>query len=174
MRYGENVLEVERNPTWICPPCRGICNCSVCRKRKGWAPTGNLYRKITKLGYKSVAHFLIQTRCKTNIENPTDANQAIDNVEEENTSDNSKHDLDIEDTSDEGSEGSESKLMLEDSKEKILWTRKAKNNSDEGSKRSESNLLEDGKEKPPKSKENCLGDSVGSRLRQRKKASTVA
>ncbi|XP_010999703.1 PREDICTED: cell division cycle-associated protein 7-like [Populus euphratica] len=62
MRYGENVIEVNQNPSWICPVCRGICNCSLCRHAKGWAPTGNLYRKVISLGFKSVAHYLIQTR----------------------------------------------------------------------------------------------------------------
>ncbi|KAJ9152920.1 hypothetical protein P3X46_026427 [Hevea brasiliensis] len=62
MRYGENVIEVNENPNWICPVCRGICNCSICRKAKGWAPTGSLFRKVTRLGFKSVAHYLIQTR----------------------------------------------------------------------------------------------------------------
>ncbi|XP_061341986.1 uncharacterized protein LOC133288277 [Gastrolobium bilobum] len=62
MRYGEHVLEALQNPTWICPVCRGICNCSLCRNAKGWAPTGTLYKKISALGYKSVAHYLIQTR----------------------------------------------------------------------------------------------------------------
>ncbi|XP_058772774.1 uncharacterized protein LOC131646838 [Vicia villosa] len=62
MRYGEHVLEALADPTWKCPPCRGICNCSLCRTARGWAPTGNLYRKVVHLGYKSVAHYLIQTR----------------------------------------------------------------------------------------------------------------
>ncbi|KAL1538933.1 hypothetical protein AAHA92_27618 [Salvia divinorum] len=62
MRYGENVLEANANPDWICPVCRGICNCSLCRQAKGWPPTGILYKKISNLGYKSVAHYLIQTR----------------------------------------------------------------------------------------------------------------
>ncbi|XP_020593853.1 cell division cycle-associated protein 7-like [Phalaenopsis equestris] len=62
MRYGENVLEVQKNPSWICPVCRGICNCSFCRIKKGWAPTGPLYRKVRNLGHKSVAHYLILTR----------------------------------------------------------------------------------------------------------------
>ncbi|XP_050208476.1 uncharacterized protein LOC126657754 [Mercurialis annua] len=62
MRYGEHVLEALEDPNWICPACRGICNCSLCRQAKGWAPTGALYRKISSLGYKSVAHYLIQTR----------------------------------------------------------------------------------------------------------------
>ncbi|KAG8384466.1 hypothetical protein BUALT_Bualt04G0120700 [Buddleja alternifolia] len=71
MRYGENVLEANANPNWICPVCRGICNCSLCRQAKGWPPTGALYRKISRLGYKSVAHYLIQTR-RSNTESDKD------------------------------------------------------------------------------------------------------
>ncbi|KAK9140516.1 hypothetical protein Scep_010197 [Stephania cephalantha] len=68
--YGENVLEANKNPDWICLVCRGICNCSLCRQAKGWPPTGSLYRKISRLGFKSVAHYLIQTRRpQTNSEN---------------------------------------------------------------------------------------------------------
>ncbi|BAT75053.1 hypothetical protein VIGAN_01285200 [Vigna angularis var. angularis] len=62
MRYGENVMEANRNNKWVCPPCRGICNCSRCRRGKGWRPTGNIYSKVSKLGFKSVAHYLIKTR----------------------------------------------------------------------------------------------------------------
>lgn len=46
-RYGENVEEANANPDWVCPVCRDICNCSRCRKVKGWEPTGNLYRKVS-------------------------------------------------------------------------------------------------------------------------------
>ncbi|CAN8328202.1 unnamed protein product [Cochlearia groenlandica] len=75
MRYGEHVLETLENPDWLCPGCRGICNCSLCRKHKGWLPTGAAYRKISKLGYKSVAHYLIQTnkQTETGEEDETDA-----------------------------------------------------------------------------------------------------
>lgn len=45
-RYGENVVEVNKNPSWICPVCRGICNCSRCRLSKGWKPTGSIYKKV--------------------------------------------------------------------------------------------------------------------------------
>ncbi|KAK9670433.1 hypothetical protein RND81_13G201700 [Saponaria officinalis] len=62
MRYGEHVVEANQNPNWICPPCRGICNCSLCRQAKGWPPTGSLYRRISDLGYKSVAHYLVATK----------------------------------------------------------------------------------------------------------------
>lgn len=43
-RYGENVDEVNANPDWLCPLCRDICNCSFHRSKRGWAPTGTLYR----------------------------------------------------------------------------------------------------------------------------------
>ncbi|CAI9265514.1 unnamed protein product [Lactuca saligna] len=78
MRYGENVLEAMLNPNWICPVCRGICNCSLCRQAKGWAPTGVLYRKISSLGYKSVAHYLIQThRVDSNSEKNEKAENSV-------------------------------------------------------------------------------------------------
>ncbi|CAI0554271.1 unnamed protein product [Linum tenue] len=68
MRYGEHVLEALEDPNWICPVCRGICNCSFCRQAKGFAPTGIMYRKISSLGYKSVAHYLMQAqRPETNV-----------------------------------------------------------------------------------------------------------
>ncbi|CBI32498.3 uncharacterized protein LOC100265793 [Vitis vinifera] len=71
MRYGENVIEANKNPSWICPVCRGICNCSLCRQAKGWMPTGPMYKKVSELGFKSVAHYLIQTRrAKTSSEDP--------------------------------------------------------------------------------------------------------
>lgn len=31
-RYGEDAREALLNPDWNCPVCRGICNCSLCRK----------------------------------------------------------------------------------------------------------------------------------------------
>ena len=46
---------------WVCPPCRGLCNCSFHRARRGWAPTGSLYRYALAEGYASVAHFLVLT-----------------------------------------------------------------------------------------------------------------
>eukprot|EP00850_Spirogloea_muscicola_P016053 SM000127S26669 [mRNA] locus=s127:281794:289592:- [translate_table: standard] len=45
MRYGEDVLKAQANKDWVCPDCQDICNCSFCRSHKGWAPTGQLYRK---------------------------------------------------------------------------------------------------------------------------------
>ncbi|XP_065855218.1 uncharacterized protein [Euphorbia lathyris] len=58
-RYGEDVIEVNKNANWVCPVCRGICNCYRCRKGKGFAPTGPICKKVSELGFKSVAHYLI-------------------------------------------------------------------------------------------------------------------
>uniref|UniRef100_A0A803LE02 Zinc-finger domain-containing protein n=1 Tax=Chenopodium quinoa TaxID=63459 RepID=A0A803LE02_CHEQI len=61
-RYGENVLEARQNPTWSCPACRGICNCSRCRRTKGWDPINIPHSKVIESGFNSVAHYLILTR----------------------------------------------------------------------------------------------------------------
>ncbi|CAL8464005.1 g3540 [Coccomyxa elongata] len=68
MRYGENILEVQAKGAWVCPPCRGLCNCSFHRIRAGWAPTGTLYRRAIAEGYKSVAHYLVLTKLATSAE----------------------------------------------------------------------------------------------------------
>lgn len=75
MRYGENIDEVLDKPDWVCPVCRDLCNCSNHRIRKGWRPTGTLYRYVIEqgrlhavlfhactyalAGFKSVAHYLV-------------------------------------------------------------------------------------------------------------------
>ncbi len=50
MRYGENIDEVLAKPSWVCPVCRDLCNCSNHRIRKGWRPTGTLYRYVIEQG----------------------------------------------------------------------------------------------------------------------------
>lgn len=35
---------------WVCPVCRDLCNCSFHRIKKGWAPTGTLYRAAMREG----------------------------------------------------------------------------------------------------------------------------
>ncbi|RAL39814.1 hypothetical protein DM860_013015 [Cuscuta australis] len=66
MRYGENVIEANENPNWTCPVCRDICNCSRCRRGKGWAPTGAIYNKVNQfnlnfmfLCFQSILSFLL-------------------------------------------------------------------------------------------------------------------
>ncbi|KAJ8563156.1 hypothetical protein K7X08_031608 [Anisodus acutangulus] len=77
MRYGENVVEANENANWICPVCRGICNCSRCRREKGYAPTGAVYRKVLRLGYKSVAHYLVKTRLCSDQEDLSSAHSPL-------------------------------------------------------------------------------------------------
>ncbi|CAM9786337.1 unnamed protein product [Chrysoparadoxa australica] len=69
-RYGENIFELvkadhtltERSASWLCPHCRGICNCSCTgctRKSKGWGATGQLALVAESFGYESAGHYLI-------------------------------------------------------------------------------------------------------------------
>ncbi|KAJ0989202.1 hypothetical protein J5N97_007558 [Dioscorea zingiberensis] len=57
-RYGEDAVEVDALPDWECPKCRGICNCSVCMKRRGQQPTGMLIHTAKATGYSSVLELL--------------------------------------------------------------------------------------------------------------------
>ncbi|XP_030756304.1 cell division cycle-associated protein 7-like [Sitophilus oryzae] len=57
-RYGEDAAVVLKDPNWICPVCRGICNCSICRTRQGKRPTGVLVPVAQQQGFISVSHFL--------------------------------------------------------------------------------------------------------------------
>lgn len=63
------------NPTWLCPACRDICNCSRCRRSKGWQPINIPHSKIVATGFKSVAHYLILTRLAGTT--PNDLNDEI-------------------------------------------------------------------------------------------------
>merc|ERR1712130_901375 len=58
IRYGEDCAEALMNPTWACPPCRGFCNCSICRNRKGKGATGILIQLAQAKGYDNVASYL--------------------------------------------------------------------------------------------------------------------
>ena len=57
-RYGECAKAAIMNPEWECPPCRGICNCSFCMKKRGRHATGILIHAAKKQGYTSVSSFL--------------------------------------------------------------------------------------------------------------------
>jgi len=57
-RYGENAEEAEGKEDWICPKCRGICNCSFCRKKKGEMPTGIMAHIAKASGCTSVHDLL--------------------------------------------------------------------------------------------------------------------
>ncbi|XP_064362396.1 cell division cycle-associated 7-like protein isoform X1 [Dromaius novaehollandiae] len=57
-RYGEDVKSALLDPDWICPPCRGICNCSYCRRRDGRCATGMLIHLAKFYGYNNVKEYL--------------------------------------------------------------------------------------------------------------------
>eukprot|EP00850_Spirogloea_muscicola_P016051 SM000127S26667 [mRNA] locus=s127:311745:315728:- [translate_table: standard] len=93
MRYGENVLEAQANKDWVCPVCRDICNCSFCRSHKGWAPTGQLYRKVVAEGYTSVAHYLVLTQQEYRAEETISSESGVTQDETPEKSSSSSPDL---------------------------------------------------------------------------------
>nr|GEZ57495.1 cell division cycle-associated protein 7-like [Tanacetum cinerariifolium] len=121
-RYGENVEEANANPDWVCPVCRDICNCSRCRRVKGWEPTGNIYRKAVHLGYKSVAHYLIHTRGPNGKQEDTDTEgDLLDDKDDDNMDEDGKH-LNNKDDDDMDEDGkhvpAEKSIKLHDRKNK--------------------------------------------------------
>ncbi|KAK6913487.1 Zinc-finger domain of monoamine-oxidase A repressor R1 [Dillenia turbinata] len=56
--YGENAEEVAGLEEWKCPKCRGICNCSLCMKKRGHQPTGILVNTAKASGFSSVSEML--------------------------------------------------------------------------------------------------------------------
>ncbi|CAA0829265.1 Zinc-finger domain of monoamine-oxidase A repressor R1 protein [Striga hermonthica] len=58
-RYGEKAEEVAALKVWSCPKCRGICNCSICMKRRGQQPTGLLTNTAKSAGFSSVSEMLL-------------------------------------------------------------------------------------------------------------------
>lgn len=87
VRYGEDVETTLKNPKWICPFCRGICNCSFCRRRSGRLPTGILAHVATKQGFKSVHHLLNLSNNgdEEDKENQSDENENNSSLEEKNS-----------------------------------------------------------------------------------------
>ena len=57
-RYGESAVDALKDPNWACPPCRGLCNCSICRTRSGLPPTGILAPIVKEEGFSSVMDYL--------------------------------------------------------------------------------------------------------------------
>lgn len=57
-RYGEDARLALQNENWICPPCRGICNCSFCRQRSGASCTGILAPTARANGFTDVNSYL--------------------------------------------------------------------------------------------------------------------
>uniref|UniRef100_A0A2S2P6P5 Cell division cycle-associated 7-like protein n=1 Tax=Schizaphis graminum TaxID=13262 RepID=A0A2S2P6P5_SCHGA len=91
-RYGEDVAEALLNPLWACPPCRGRCNCSICRRDQGKDPTGQLAQVAKAKGYKSVCHLLrtieeeLDSTNKNSIDTCEPKNPVENNIEPGNRS----------------------------------------------------------------------------------------
>ncbi|KAL9324415.1 hypothetical protein ACSQ67_009272 [Phaseolus vulgaris] len=72
VRYGEEIEEVRENKGWMCPHCiekQGIkpywiCNSSICLRKRKMPPTGIAVFKAREMGYKSVAHLLMEEQLK--------------------------------------------------------------------------------------------------------------
>jgi len=58
IRYGEDAKEALKDPNWQCPPCRGFCNCSICRNRNSKGATGILIHLAQDKGFDNVADYL--------------------------------------------------------------------------------------------------------------------
>ncbi|XP_010470704.1 PREDICTED: uncharacterized protein LOC104750585 [Camelina sativa] len=93
-RYGENAEEVAKLEGWICPQCRGICNCSFCRKKRGLNPTGILTHKAKASGLASVSelleaegpdNFAYQKKPKLDVASMEDSSDNSDSVLEKDT-----------------------------------------------------------------------------------------
>ncbi|XP_068558607.1 cell division cycle-associated 7-like protein isoform X2 [Cebidichthys violaceus] len=57
-RYGEDICDVLLDPTWSCPICREVCNCSMCRKKEGRCATGILVGLARYNGHDNVHNYL--------------------------------------------------------------------------------------------------------------------
>ena len=57
-RYGEDLRESILNGSWVCPPCRKICNCSFCMPKRGKAPTGIMIHLARDAGFDNVHEYL--------------------------------------------------------------------------------------------------------------------
>ena len=71
-RYGEDARKALVDPEWCCPVCRGICNCSLCRKAFGQQAVGQIVQRLGKMGYTSVQQYLDSKGIKEEQTDPSD------------------------------------------------------------------------------------------------------
>lgn len=71
-RYGEDARKALLDPDWCCPVCRGICNCSLCRKAFGQQAVGQIVQRLGKMGYTSVQQYLDSKGIKEEQADPGD------------------------------------------------------------------------------------------------------
>ncbi|KAI3777276.1 hypothetical protein L1987_47075 [Smallanthus sonchifolius] len=58
-RYGQKVEDVVLLDKWDCPKCKGVCNCSICMKKRGHQPTGTVARMAKAGGFSSVSDMIV-------------------------------------------------------------------------------------------------------------------
>ncbi|XP_075249460.1 uncharacterized protein LOC142342145 [Convolutriloba macropyga] len=59
MWYNEDAAEALRNKEWVCPSCRGICECALCRDKRGLHPLPKTVASTAlMLGFSSVKQYL--------------------------------------------------------------------------------------------------------------------
>ncbi|KAJ2416041.1 hypothetical protein GGI10_001263 [Coemansia sp. RSA 2530] len=51
-RYSEDAMAIDHSE-WACPKCRGKCNCSFCKKKRGERPTGQTSVYISRFGVEA-------------------------------------------------------------------------------------------------------------------------
>ncbi|XP_041098453.1 cell division cycle-associated 7-like protein [Polyodon spathula] len=67
-RYGEDVQSALLDPLWVCPPGRGVCNCSFCRRRDGRCATGILIHMAKFYGHDNVKEYLESVQKELSLE----------------------------------------------------------------------------------------------------------
>ncbi|VVC44142.1 Zinc-finger domain of monoamine-oxidase A repressor R1 [Cinara cedri] len=133
-RYGENVADVLKNPKWACPPCRGICNCSICRRREGRDPTGQLAQFASSRGFKSVRHLLITTEGENteNNSNSESENGFVDDEDDKNDKDNEDDEDDKDNDDYEDDEDDKDNDDYEDNEMSMVIDKNDLNGANEG------------------------------------------
>ncbi|KAM7278630.1 hypothetical protein ACFE04_005764 [Oxalis oulophora] len=82
-RYGEQKDVVSLLDDWRCPKCRGICNCSTCRKQQGQKPTGHMGNRVRKSGFTNVSD-LLAVKNPEYLENFVEKEESIAELDEVN------------------------------------------------------------------------------------------
>jgi hypothetical protein len=71
LRHGLHAEAVNALGDWRCAKCRGVCTCSICRRKVGKVPTGILGPKALSLGFAGAEGMLEGTHARMD----TDTNE---------------------------------------------------------------------------------------------------
>ncbi|KAJ2888720.1 hypothetical protein IWW38_004891 [Coemansia aciculifera] len=110
VRYDEDAKIIDYSE-WLCPKCRGVCNCSFCMKKRGKAPTGQLSTFIKHYGEDAVKKAIMCDTINGRVLSPTKA-RARRRVSYEDTYGDEDEDINGDNTaacSDQGTESTSPK-----------------------------------------------------------------